>query len=316
MKKVLLLCAFLTGSALAATPTLHGQTGTIPVLGGKVTVQATPTLRHLNAADARTVIVDEWGNPPEAADDVLGLLVPGGTTPGAQDSWAIVMTENRDGHVSDADAARTDYADLLRGMQDRVQEGNAERVKAGDEPITLVGWAEPPSYDAAQHKMIWAKELAFGTAGRGDHTLNYAVRVLSRDDVLELNAVGAASQLVQIRQVMQSVLPNVTFTAGHRYEDYSEGRRDRGSGGGRRGRQETRAAGPAAVPAQKGLDPHPGGPGPAVSHQAQRAVQAGHGACSRRCEWRAHPGPHAAPGHHPGRPAGHAAYRGRPGQPR
>jgi len=133
------------------------------------------------------------------------------------------MTENRDGHVSDADAARTDYADLLRGMQDRVQEGNAERVKAGDEPITLVGWAEPPSHDAAQHKMIWARELAFGTAGTGDHTLNYAVRVLGRDDVLELNAAYAASQLAQIRQGMQSVLPNVTFTAGHRYEDCSEG---------------------------------------------------------------------------------------------
>jgi uncharacterized membrane-anchored protein len=35
--------------------------------------------------------------------------------------------------------------------------------------VTLGGWAEPPSYDKATHKMYWAKELAFGT---GEHTLN------------------------------------------------------------------------------------------------------------------------------------------------
>jgi len=229
MKNLLLLLPFLglastqAGAAQSAAPTLHYQTQEVSLLGGKVVVQASPSLRYLNPADSKTVIVDLWGNPPGAADDVLGMLVPSGTTPDARNGWAIVLTENRDGHVSDQDAASTDYSQLLKDMQQGVEDRNEERQKAGYEPIRLVGWAEPPSYVAAQHKMIWAKELAFGDAKPASDTLNYAVRVLGRDDVLELNAVGSVDQLAQIRQGMTAVLPAVTFTPGNRYEDFKEG---------------------------------------------------------------------------------------------
>jgi uncharacterized membrane-anchored protein len=226
MKKLVLLLPLLLGLAAAKTAPaapLKYQTSPVTLLGGKVGVQASSSLRYLDAAESRRVIVDLWGNPPSQADDVLGMLIPGGTEPDTRDGWAIVMTENRDGHVGDGDAASTNYTQLLSDMQSGVEGGNAERTKAGYEPIRLVGWAEPPSYDAVSHKMIWAKELAFGDAGAGDHTLNYAVRVLGRDDVLELNAVGAVSQLPQIKQGMQEVLPLVTFTPGNRYTDYKEG---------------------------------------------------------------------------------------------
>lgn len=224
MKKVALLLPCVLGLAAAKTAPaapLNYQTSPVTLLGGKVGVQASPSLRYLDAAESRRVIVDLWGNPPGQAEDVLGMLVPGGTEPDTRDGWAIVLTENKDGHVSDSDAASTDYSKLLRDMQSGVEDGNAERTKAGYDKVKLIGWAEPPSYDAASHKMIWAKELAFGTAGAGDHTLNYAVRVLGRDDVLELNAVGAVSQLQQIKQGMTAVLPLVTFAPGSRYTDYA-----------------------------------------------------------------------------------------------
>jgi uncharacterized membrane-anchored protein len=226
MKKLVLLFPLLLGLAAAKTapvPRLNFQTGAIPLLNGKVTVQASPTLRYLGPADARTVIVDLWGNRPQAAEDVLGMLIPGTAGLDSQDSWGIILTENQDGHVSDSDAAKTDYTQLLKDMQAGTDERNAERQKEGYEPIRLIGWAEPPSYDAGQHKMIWARELAFGDAGPEDHSLNYAVRVLGRDDVLELNAVGGMSQLAQIKQGMQGVLPMVTFNPGSRYTDYKEG---------------------------------------------------------------------------------------------
>ena len=55
----------------------------------------------------------------------------------------------------------------------------------------------PPSYDAAAHKLYWAKELMFGTDM--DHTLNYNIRVLGRRGVLVLNAVAEMKQLAVIR---------------------------------------------------------------------------------------------------------------------
>ncbi|MBB5376190.1 putative membrane-anchored protein [Deinococcus metalli] len=222
MKPVFMFAALaLATTAAATTPAtkpLTYQTGTITLLGGKATLTTGTTLRYLNAEGARRVIVDEWGNPPEAAEGTLGMIVPAGTDPGTRDGWGVVVTESKDGHVSDSDAAKTNYDQLMKDMQAATQDSNAEREKAGYGTLDLVGWADPPRYDAATHKMYWAKELAF--SDNEHHTLNYAVRILGRDDVLELNAVAGMEQLPQIKKDMAAMLSQVSFTAGSRYEDF------------------------------------------------------------------------------------------------
>ncbi|MFC4425699.1 DUF2167 domain-containing protein [Deinococcus navajonensis] len=218
----LALAGFAEGGA--ASPSLHYQTGRIPVLRGQATLDTGTSLRFLDAAGARQVIVDLWGNPPESAEDVQGLIVPVGLDPGTEQGWAIVLTESADGHVSDDDAASLNYVQLMKDMQAGTEENNSARKDAGYEPVHLIGWAETPHYDPAAHKIFWAKELAFGEGGAAsDHTLNYAVRVLGRDNVMELNAVASMGQLPQVKRDMQAVLGQVTFNAGHRYEDYRAG---------------------------------------------------------------------------------------------
>lgn len=221
-----LLAVLPTGMAQAtapALPTLNYRTGTVRLLDDQATLVTGPTLRYLDAADARRVIVDLWGNPPEAAEDVTGMIVPVGADLTADQGWGVVVTRDEDGHVSDSDAAGMNYDQIMRDMQAATREHNAEREKAGFDSADLVGWADPPRYDAATHKMYWAKELNFHRQGEpdGEHTLNYAVRVLGRDNVMELNAVGGMNQLPQIRQGMQSVLTQVSFDPGHRYEDFN-----------------------------------------------------------------------------------------------
>lgn len=224
-----LLTLFTLGSAVAvppAAPTLNFQTGNISILGGKATVNTGRNLRYLGQQDARAVIVDLWGNPPQAAEDVVGMIVPAALNLNAQESWGVVVTESQDGHVSDSDAAKLDYAKLMRDMQAGTRENNAEREKAGYGSIDLIGWADTPRYDPATHKMYWAKELAFNSASEPkdpEHTLNYAVRVLGRTSVLELNAVAGMSQLPQVKRDMQGVLQQVSFTPGNRYEDFKPG---------------------------------------------------------------------------------------------
>lgn len=220
MRNRTLLALLLSSVAAAApsTPPLHYQTGKISLLGGKATLDTGRTLRFLNATDARRVLVDSWGNPPEAASDVAGMIVPVTLDPEAETGWAVVITESQDGHVSDEDASHINYDSLMRDMQAAAHEGNAEREQAGYGTVDVIGWADRPSYDAATHKMYWAKELAFNDSP--EHTLNYAVRLLGRDNVLELNAVAGMTQLPQIRQDMAAVLQQVSFNAGYRYEDY------------------------------------------------------------------------------------------------
>ncbi|WP_407571406.1 DUF2167 domain-containing protein [Deinococcus altitudinis] len=220
-----LFCIALAGaSASPAAPNLHFETSPVNILGSKVLVQASPSLRYLNAPEAKALLIKE-GNPPDAVSDIEGLLLPASAS--GQDNWFVVITENTDGHVSDADAAKIDYDDLLSQMKSATQDNNKARTEAGYDAVTLMGWAEVPTYDPAQHSMVWAKDVVFGDpktgAEGGHHTLNYAVRVLGRQDVLELNAVGSYDQLAQIKAGMRQVLPAVQFTAGNRYQDFNEG---------------------------------------------------------------------------------------------
>ena len=106
-------------------------------------------------------------------------------------------------------------------MQEQTVANNEARQKEGFEPITLVGWAEPPHYDAATHKLYWAKELKFGSST--DHTLNYSIRILGRRGVLVLNAVSSIGQLDVVKKGTPDVLAAVEFNEGHRYADYLPG---------------------------------------------------------------------------------------------
>ncbi len=195
---------------------LHFETGNVEVKGGHATLKLTPEFRYLEAKDAQRVLEQLWGNPPDKS--VLGMLLPADLSPADRRAWAVVITYSDDGHVSDADAAKTDYTAMLKDMQASTREANAEREKQGYPSVELVGWATPPHYDASTNKIYWAKELAFGG---GEHTLNYDIRALGRGGYLSLNAVAGMNQLSLVELKMQDVLAMTDFDAGQRYGDFN-----------------------------------------------------------------------------------------------
>ena len=85
--------------------------------------------------------------------------------------------------------------------------------------MELLGWAAPPRYDSATHKLYWAKELKFGN--ETGNTLNYNIRMLGRRGVLVLNAVASMDQLSQIEQKTPEILSAIDFNQGHRYADFN-----------------------------------------------------------------------------------------------
>jgi uncharacterized membrane-anchored protein len=196
---------------------LHFQQGDITLPNKIATLKLPSNLRYLPPDDAERVLVDAWGNPP--GNKTLGMIFPANLTPLDEKSWGVVITYDEDGHVKDDDAASMKYDEILADMKKQNAEGNEERKKQGYSTMTLVGWAEPPRYDAATHKFYWAKE--FAVADRNINTLNYSVRVLGRKGVLVLNAVADMSQLQEIRQQMPSVITATEFTNGNRYADFN-----------------------------------------------------------------------------------------------
>jgi len=191
--------------------------GDIDLRGGLAKLTVPKEFNYLGPDDAETVLVKLWGNPP-SGQKPLGLLLPAGMTPLDTNCWVVTIDYSEDGYVKDDDAAKINYDDLLKKMQAGIAENNKERQKEGYPAITLVGWAAPPHYDAATHKLYWAKDLKF--EGEEHNTLNYSIRMLGRKGVLELNAIAQIDQLPDIDKQTPQILGMVDFKEGNRYADF------------------------------------------------------------------------------------------------
>lgn len=198
---------------------LQYQEGAVVLGRSLATLQVPDQYRYLDPHQT-DLVLQAWGNPPDP--ETLGMIVPAGMSPMAAESWAVVITYDESGFVKDDDAATLDYDKLLKDMRDRIERDNKERREQGYRTVTLVGWAEPPRYDSAAHKLYWAKELQF--EGSDHHTLNYNIRILGRGGVLVLNAVAGMSQIDEIRKATPDVLGMVNFNPGHRYADFIPGK--------------------------------------------------------------------------------------------
>jgi len=203
--------------AVQLVKNLKYQQGDIDLRGGLAKLSVPKEFNFLGPDDAETVLVKLWGNPP-SENKPLGLLMPAGMTPLSTNCWVVTIDYSEDGYVKDNDASKINYDDLLKKMQKGIAANNKTREEHGYPAITLVGWAAPPHYDAATHKLYWAKQLKFGD--EPSDTLNYSIRMLGRKGVLELNAVASIDQLSEIDRQTPQILGMVDFKEGSRYADF------------------------------------------------------------------------------------------------
>ncbi len=197
---------------------LKFQQGKISLPNNIASLDLPDSFRYLPPDDAERVLVDGWGNLPGAT--TLGMIFPADLSPLSENSWGVIITYDEDGYVKDDDADSIKYDELLKEMQESTQANNEERIKQGYGAITLLGWAENPSYDKNTHKLYWAKELMVD--GASQHTLNYNIRVLGRKGVLVLNAIAGMNQINEIKTEMQHVVTFTDFSAGNGYTDFDD----------------------------------------------------------------------------------------------
>ena len=165
--------------------------------------------RWAKGPDAQRML-EAFGNPKDPT--VLGLAIP---TDYAESGTFMVYQYNDDGHIDDEEP---DYDELLTSMQEDTALASAERKKAGYQGMELLGWAEPPHYDKATHKLYWAKKIQF--EGEASPTLNYHVRVLGRTGDVEITGVGDISQLRLVDEQCKQLLRATEFVDGQRYSDF------------------------------------------------------------------------------------------------
>ena len=197
---------------------LSYQERTAELPGDIATLDLPAGYRYLDDKGAKKIVVDLWGNPPESGEDILGMVVPAGENLAHQDSWAIVLSFEADGYVSDDDADDIDYGDLLEQLQEGNRASNEQREAAGYGKMELKSWAVAPHYDKSTKVLYWAKRFYVGT---DEDALNYDVRVLGRRGVLSLNAVAGMNRVSDIEAATPDIVSMVSFNEGHRYADFN-----------------------------------------------------------------------------------------------
>jgi len=204
----------------AILESLHPVSGDVSLPGANATLHLGKDYYYLPPDEARKVLVDGWGNPPGVAQNVLGIVFPAGKT-FLDDTWGAAITYEGSGYVTDKDAKTADYDALLTQLQSGEEENNAKRKAEGYPAMHLIGWAQPPSYDATSHSVVWAQNIAFDD--QSDNSLNYDVRMLGRKGVLSLNMITSMSKLEETRADAEKLARSADFTPGERYADFKEG---------------------------------------------------------------------------------------------
>ena len=195
------------------------RSGDIRIDKANVTLHLGDRFYFLGPDDAKRVLVEGWGNPADSATGVAGIIFPAGRN--FLDSWGAVVTYDAVGYVPDTDAKNADYNKLLDDSRKDEDSDNETRKKNGFPAAHLVGWAQPPTYDAATHSEIWARDIQF--ADQKVDTLNYDMRLLNRQGVLVLNLVSRMDGLPEARAAAVDLSRTAAFDAGSRYEDYKSG---------------------------------------------------------------------------------------------
>lgn len=197
------------------------RTGDVSVANAEAVLHLGNQFYFIDAASAKTVLVDGWGNSAADVSDVLGMVFPVGVEFYTRGAWGAVVTYRASGYVEDKTPKPDEYDDLIKRMKEGEESENAQRQKDGLAPVHLIGWAQAPTYDKTRHVMIWARDIKFGS--QTDDTLNYDLRALGRNGVLSLNMVSSMSNLPQIRQDAAKLTLTPEFSPGHRYADFKEG---------------------------------------------------------------------------------------------
>jgi uncharacterized membrane-anchored protein len=159
----------------------------------------------------------KMGNPGDYKD-LQGLIFP--KAEGAD--WFVVVEFEKAGYVKDDDAKDWKADDLLKQFREGTEEANKERSKMGVTPLEIVGWAEPPAYDAKTHRLVWAMTSRDkGAPADAELGVNYNTYALGRDGYFTLNLVTALKTLPTEKEEAKSLLAALDFDSGKRYTDFN-----------------------------------------------------------------------------------------------
>ena len=167
-------------------------------------------------------LLDLFGNPG-SNPDMPGLLLP--RDPKAR--WFMPVRFQAAGFIKDDDARTWNADEMLQSLKIGTDEQNRDRRKVGVPALEILGWSEPPRYDASQKRLAWAlTSRVLGAKDDEPRLVNYNTYALGRDGYFMMNMVTALADLPALKPVAEQQLAALAYNAGKRYADF-DARTDR-----------------------------------------------------------------------------------------
>ena len=163
-------------------------------------------------------LMEAWGNG--TAQSLVGMVLPTSDN----QSWALTIAHIAVGYVKDSEAKDWDAGVLLQSLKDGTEQQNIEREKMGIAGLDVVGWIQPPAYNADSHRLVWSIKLTDRGAASGDAPIvNYNTYALGRDGYFELNLLTDEARVESEKAYAHTLLSALEYNSGKRYEDFVEG---------------------------------------------------------------------------------------------
>ena len=151
-------------------------------------------------------------------ENFLGLVLP----ETGEIDWIASLQFEKSGYIRDDDAKSWNVDDLLKTLKEGAEEINQARSSRGIPELELLGWAEPPVYDATSHRLVWALTVSNkGAPASEPKSVNYNTHALGREGYVSLNLVTSLDELATRKPIAQQLLSSLEFNPGKRYEDFN-----------------------------------------------------------------------------------------------
>ena len=171
------------------------------------------------ASDARYLDVPQSKKLYETRGEPLDEHTLGVVGPKTEEPWQAILAYDSRGYIDDK--GKLDAAALLTMARAAQDVSNKHLLESGHEPRTLLGWAEPPRYDAARHHVVWGMRLQ--SPSDTAPTSDYNTRILGRKGFVSVDVVTPTTDASARKRRATDLLGRITFNPGARYEDYVAG---------------------------------------------------------------------------------------------
>lgn len=200
----------------AANGALVGGPAEVPLAGQAIL--RLPAEYGFIPADEAKRLLEAMGN--RVGEGLAGMIV---SMAEQETGWFMVVSYTESGFIKDDDARDWDADELLENIRAGTEEANKVRRARGIPEMEIIGWAEKPQYDAANHRLVWSVASRDKEQAEDQYSgVNYNTLALGRQGYISMNLVTDLAVIEDLKPVAKDMLAALVFNEGKRYTDFSE----------------------------------------------------------------------------------------------